>query len=571
VNFGNKSAKVWLSVQNTVNQGEQMPDKKQGPIDQQLQDLNKDGVDHCRSVKRMKHSIKTAPSQLIFSILWMAVCAAVLTLNGDAQTGAWLMPSHDEQHSALSTVQSQALGTIHWHVPVDLSPPKGTITVHYGSPLVTAANTVIVPVKTGTNSFRVEAHNGATGQRLWMQKTGWQAPEASFVPGLGPALSSNSLFVPDIAGRVLVRSSPDQAKGTVTRLYFYGAKNFRKNPTVYEQNVQINTPLSIDATGNIYFGFLVLGPTPINLQSGLARVAPNGVGTWVSAAAASGDPLITQVAISCAPALSPDGSLLYVAVDTANLEGNFGYLLALNSTTLAQVGRERLTDPSSGMDAWLFDGTSATPTVGPDGDVYFGVLENPFPNHNNRGWMLHFSSDLSQTKIPGSFGWDDTPSIVPASMVSSYTGTSSYLLMTKYNNYADVGTGDGKNRIAILDPNATENDPIIPSVLVMNEVITILGPTLDKKSGIPGAVKEWCINTAAVDPFTKSILANSEDGKLYRWDLTSNTLSQRIRLSKGIGEAYTPTVIGSDGTAYAINDAILDAIGTKAQNDASQP
>jgi len=47
--------------------------------------------------------------------------------------------------------------------------------------------------------------------------------------------------------------------------------------------------------------------------------------------------------------------------------------------------------------------------------------------------------------------------------------------MTKYNNYAGIGTGDGKNRIAILDPNATENDPIIPSVLVMNEVITIMG------------------------------------------------------------------------------------------------
>jgi hypothetical protein len=54
------------------------------------------------------------------------------------------MPSHDEQHSALSTVQSQALDTIHWHVPVDLSPPQGEITIHYGSPLVTAANTVIV-------------------------------------------------------------------------------------------------------------------------------------------------------------------------------------------------------------------------------------------------------------------------------------------------------------------------------------------------------------------------------------------------------------------------------------------
>jgi hypothetical protein len=73
---------------------------------------------------------------------------------------------------------------------------------------------------------------------------------------------------------------------------------------------------------------------------------------------------------------------------------NFGYLLALNSTTLAQVGRVRLTDPSSGMDTWLFDGTSSTPTAGPDGDVYFGVLENPFPDHNNRGWLLHFSSAL---------------------------------------------------------------------------------------------------------------------------------------------------------------------------------
>jgi hypothetical protein len=57
------------------------------------------------------------------------------------------------------------------------------------------------------------------------------------------------------------------------------------------------------------------------------------------------------------------------------------------------------------------------------------------------------------------------------------------------------------------------------------------------------------------------VIANSEDGKLYRWDLTTNTLSQSIRLTNGIGEAYTPTVIGSDGTVYAINGAILNAIG----------
>jgi hypothetical protein len=499
--------------------------------------------------------IKNSQSRLSLSmlILWMSACAAMP--NAAAQTGTWLTHSHDEQHTALSTVQSQPLNKIHWHVPVDLFPPGGTIFIHYGSPLVTQANTVIVPVKTDTNSFRVEARNGATGKRLWTQNTGYQAPGASFVPGLGPTISGNQLFVPDIAGRVLVRQNPDQATGTVTHRYFYGVKNFQQNPAVYKQNVQIDTPLSADANGNVYFGFLVLGSTPINLQSGVARIAPNGTGTWVSAAAVSGDPAISQVAISCAPALSADGSLLYVAVDN----GSDGYLLALNSTTLALVNRVRLTDPSSGLDAMLFDGSSATPTVGPDGDVYFGVLENPFPNHNDRGWLLHFNRDLSQTKIPGSFGWDDTASIVPASLVASYHGNSKYLLMTKYNNYGGVGSGDGHNRIAILDPNATENDPVLPTTSVMKEVLTILGVTPDPN--FPGGVKEWCINTAAVDPFTKSILANSEDGKLYRWDLTSNTLSEVITLSTGIGEAYTPTVIGSDGTAYAINFAVLNAIG----------
>ena len=113
----------------------------------------------------------------------------------------------------------------------------------------------------------------------------------------------------------------------------------------------------------------------------------------------------------------------------------------------------------------------------------------------------------------------------------------------------------------MLLPSTTENDPVIATTKVMKEVITILGVTPDPN--YPGGVKEWCINTAAVDPFTKSILANSEDGKLYRWDLTSNMFTQVITLSTGVGEAYTPTVIGSDGTDYAINKAILDAIGTK--------
>lgn len=72
---------------------------------------------------------------------------------------------------------------------------------------------------------------------------------------------------------------------------------------------------------------------------------------------------------------------------------------------------------------------------GPDGDVYVGIFGNP----PDGSVLVHFSSDLAVEKAPGGFGWDNTTGVVPASMVPSYTGTSTYLLFSKYNNYADGG------------------------------------------------------------------------------------------------------------------------------------
>ncbi len=110
----------------------------------------------------------------------------------------------------------------------------------------------------------------------------------------------------------------------------------------------------------------------------------------------------------------------------------------------------------------------------------------------------------------------------------------------------------------MLDPKASQADPIVPGVQVMREVLTILGPTLDGSSAT--ARREWCINTMAADPARKSILANNEDGVLYRWDLTTNTLSQNLRLNAGLGQAYTPTLVGADGAVYAISNATLYSI-----------
>src|SRR5208283_106867 len=123
----------------------------------------------------MPIKIGVSKSRLAVAVLCGIAGAAVLTFPVEAQTGAWLTHSHDQQHTALSTVQSQPLSQIHWQTPVDLDPARDKITVHYGSPLVTA-NTVIVPVKTGTDSFRVDAHEGAGGKKIWTLPTSYYVP-----------------------------------------------------------------------------------------------------------------------------------------------------------------------------------------------------------------------------------------------------------------------------------------------------------------------------------------------------------------------------------------------------------
>lgn len=65
----------------------------------------------------------------------------------------------------------------------------------------------------------------------------------------------------------------------------------------------------------------------------------------------------------------------------------------------------------------------------------------------------------------------------------------------------------------------------------------------------------------AVDPFNKSVIVNSSDGKFYRWDLQTNTLIEPVRLTSGIGQPYTMTVVGIDGSVYGIQNGRLFAMG----------
>jgi hypothetical protein len=54
---------------------------------------------------------------------------------------------------------------------------------------------------------------------------------------------------------------------------------------------------------------------------------------------------------------------------------------------------------------------------------------------------------------------------------------------------------------------------------------------------------------------------NSEDGRLYRWHLPSNSLSESIRLNNGYAQSYAPTALGADGRVHAVNNARLFSIG----------
>jgi hypothetical protein len=490
----------------------------------------------------------------------------VVPVNGPA----WVGFGGDTQHTALGreNVAAQTLRGFYWYSAIDLAPQlngNGSLLTHYGSPVITRSTTVMVPVKTtASGGFVVTARVGATGDPMWALGSDYVLPPHNWIPSFNPGLARSDtavprLYVPGLGGKLLYRDDPDAVTGPMGTFVFYtDLGTYFASQAIYNNTVFINTPITTDGAGNAYYGFTVTGSSPAGPPSGgIARVDPNGVGTYLTATQATGDATLVKTQTNAAPALSNDGATLYVVFNSAAARPS-GRLVALDATTLATIRNVPLLDPANGQPAWISDDSTASPLVGPDGDVYIGVLESAAAPHNFRGWLLHFNGALTQTKTPGAFGWDNTPSIVPATV----RGTPGYLLLTKYNNYLGAQpSGDGNNRIAVLDPSQTQPDPVSGSVPVMREVITIAGPTAEGGGAPAGAVREWCVNTAVVDPISKSALVNSEDGTLYRWDLVNNQFSERIALNAGVAQSYTPTVLGPDGRIYAVNNAILHSIG----------
>jgi hypothetical protein len=140
----------------------------------------------ARGMKLVVTQLSAAARARLIHGLLAGICG-LLAQGAQAQSirFPWTGYAHEPQHSAISSVPSQPLNRILWHTPVDLNPQYSgsNLLIHYGSPLITRNNTVIVPVKTGaTGGFEIRALTGSTGFTNWIQLTDYILPSHNWIP-----------------------------------------------------------------------------------------------------------------------------------------------------------------------------------------------------------------------------------------------------------------------------------------------------------------------------------------------------------------------------------------------------
>jgi hypothetical protein len=184
------------------------------------------------------------------------------------------------RHTSLYEPLAQPMNRIQWSTTIDLNPGDFA---HYGAPLVTAANTLITPVKTATDGFRVDAFDGTSGAAKYTLTTDYVQPTHDWILPYNPCITTGSfgtrLYYPGRGGTIYYIDNPDAvAHGTPVQQVFYTTlANYLANAAAYNAAIFINTPLTADSNGNVFFGFRVSGtaPAPISsTQSGFARIDP---------------------------------------------------------------------------------------------------------------------------------------------------------------------------------------------------------------------------------------------------------------------------------------------------------
>ena len=233
----------------------------------------------------MQRHERIASAMRYQGVIWLAVLGLLAVLPSAASAQSWPGYGRDAQHNALADGPSQLPQVIRWSTPVDLDPqysggPSGDLYTHYGSPAITAHNTLLVPVKTRPKAASwSSAITGGSGNVLWTLDTDYALPSHNWIPPMGIVLTGADLRWPSRGQGVRSSSGPlpTLRRGQVSRLAFVGTANYQRNPGAFNSAIQISTPITADSDGNLYFGYVSSGAAlpgyPNGIPSGLARVS----------------------------------------------------------------------------------------------------------------------------------------------------------------------------------------------------------------------------------------------------------------------------------------------------------
>ena len=174
----------------------------------------------------------------LISFSWEPAAGQSLTFGGDAQ------------HTSSYAPAAENLNLIKWSTNIDFN-NSGAL-VHYGSPLVTASNTVLVPVKTATNGFRVDAFSGISGTPKYTVSTDYILPAHNWIPSFNPCVVTGAfgtrMYFAGAGGTIWHIDNVDSnTPGPPVREVFYTSiAAYNANASAYNNSIFVNTPITAD-------------------------------------------------------------------------------------------------------------------------------------------------------------------------------------------------------------------------------------------------------------------------------------------------------------------------------------
>jgi hypothetical protein len=608
-------------------------------------------------------SIRVDAPRLVFGVIVLLFAALTLAGCGSSSSGGgtppppppppppasdtpfWSQWGFSPQHDGDVPVAAQALNTQLADIVYDPFVAQeqaefgGDLVAHYPSTLIDGDDFYIA-MKTGTyvscsppgqwgngapcgpNTWNqmiwnIARYNWQGGKpvQIWQFPSDWK-PEPNgqglggWEPVFHPVLANHAIYAPG-AGGTLWKIDKTTGK-SLAQINPFSAL------VVDSKNTFVASPLTADASGNIFYNVIALvdpatadpwfgadvagawlvkvtasGTASVATYASLVPGAPTASATtcpgrfssealpWPPTPAAVP---ITQLCgsqrpgVNVGPAIAADGTIY--TISRAHFDSRAGYLVAVNPdlTPRWQASLQHRLHDGCGVIVPIAGNTTTPNTCRPGTTP--GV--DPTTNDLGSGEVIDQASS-SPTVLPDGgvlfgaitsyngarghmFKFDAAGNFLGAfdfgwdSTPSVYSHGGTYSIIVKDNHYDAGGL------------YCNQGDPICQALPPGPYYITQLDAKLNVEwqfqnttmdAGHPHGY-EWCINAPAVDS-AGVVYVNSEDGNIYSLAQGNTgvftTPQQRKFLKLAIGAAYTPLSIGADGRIYTQNDGHLFVVG----------